>query len=68
MDLAIGARLGKYAIEEGLIVRPLPLATAISFSPPLIITETEIEEALARFKRALDRITDELVRDGTWKP
>ena len=68
MDLAIGARLGKYAIEEGLIVRPLPLATAISFSPPLIITETEVEEALARFKRALDRITDELVRDGTWKP
>ena len=68
MDLAIGARLGKYAIEEGLIVRPLPLATAISFAPPLIITEDEVDEALSRFKKALDRITDELVREGTWKP
>ena len=34
----------------------------------IIITKDEIDEALSRFKKALDRITDELVREGTWKP
>jgi len=65
--LAVGPTLSKYAIEEGLIVRALPLSTAISFSPPLVISESEVDEALAHFTTALNRLTDELVRDGTWQ-
>ena len=68
LDLAVGPTLSKYAIEEGLIVRSLPLSTAISFAPPLVITEAEVDEALVRFTKALNRVTDELVKDGTWKP
>ena len=65
--LAVGPTLSKYAIEEGLIVRALPLSTAISFSPPLVISESEVDEALTHFTTALNRLTDELVRDGTWQ-
>ncbi len=63
----VGPRLSKYAIEAGLIVRSLPLSTAISFSPPLVISESEVDEALAHFTTALNRLTDELVKEGTWK-
>ena len=67
-DLLVGPTLGKYAMEEGLIIRSLPLGDAVSFSPPLVITEAEVEEALDLFKRALDRLTDELIKAGTWQP
>jgi L-2,4-diaminobutyrate transaminase len=68
LELLVAPTLSKYAIEEGLIIRALPLATAVSFSPPLVISESEVDEAVARFGRALDRVTDELVKAGTWKP
>jgi L-2,4-diaminobutyrate transaminase len=67
-SLLVGPRLSKYSIEAGLIVRSLPLSTAISFSPPLVISESECDEALAHFTGALNRLTDELVKEGTWKP
>jgi L-2,4-diaminobutyrate transaminase len=67
-DLLVGPTLGKYAMEEGLIIRSLPLSDAVSFSPPLVITEAEVDEALDLFKRALDRLTDELMKAGTWRP
>ena len=60
--------LSKYAIEEGLIIRALPLSSAVSFSPPLVISEAEVDEVMIRFGKALDRVTDELVKAGTWKP
>ena len=67
-DLLVGPMLGKYAIEEGLIIRSLPLSDAVGFSPPLVISEAEVDEALVLFQRALNRVTDELVKAGTWKP
>jgi L-2,4-diaminobutyrate transaminase len=67
LSLLVGPRLSKYSIQEGLIIRALPLATAVSFSPPLVISESKIDEVLARFTTALNRVTDELVKDGTWK-
>ena len=38
----------------GLIIRSSLAGDNLSFSPPLIITQPEIEEMLARFRRALD--------------
>ena len=48
----VGAYLMGRAEEHGLIVRAL--SDRAAFSPPLIITEAEIGEMLARFGRALD--------------
>lgn len=48
--------------EEGykLICRALPGSDACAFSPPLIITEDEINEMFDRFERALDDVTGEV--------
>ena len=50
--LAVGPFCNGRAEEHGLIVRAI--GDTISFCPPLIINETEIDELLARFGRALD--------------
>ena len=44
--------------EKGVLIRTT--GDIIALSPPLIISETEIEEMLARFKRALDDTAREL--------
>jgi len=50
--LAVGPWCVKRAEEHGLIVRAI--GDTVSFCPPMIITEDEIAEMLARFRRALD--------------
>ena len=50
--LKVGPRCAQIAEQHGLIVRAI--GDTIAFCPPLIISEAEIEEMLARFKRALD--------------
>jgi 4-aminobutyrate--pyruvate transaminase len=47
------ALVGKACENAGLIVRPL-FDNRVAVCPPLIITEAEIDELLARFKRGLD--------------
>jgi 4-aminobutyrate---pyruvate transaminase len=49
----VGAYLVRRAQEHGLIVRVMG-GDIIAFSPPLIITEPQINELLRRFERALD--------------
>ena len=51
----VGLYLYKRAQAHGLIVRNL--VDSIAFTPPLILTEDEIDEVLARFGRALDETT-----------
>jgi 4-aminobutyrate--pyruvate transaminase len=48
----VGALCARIAEQHGLIVRAI--GDTIAFCPPLIISEAEIEEMLARFRRALD--------------
>ena len=66
-SLKVAPKLAKYCIEEGLISRALMQMDALSFSPPLVINEGEVDEAIGSFQRALNRITDELVKAGSWK-
>ncbi len=49
----VGPYLVRAAERHGLIIRSLT-GDVIAFSPPLIITEAEIEEMLAAYGRALD--------------
>jgi 4-aminobutyrate--pyruvate transaminase len=48
----VGAYLSKRAQEHGLIQRAM--MDTLAFTPPLIITEAEIDEILDKFGRALD--------------
>ena len=60
-------RLAAHCLEEGLVSRALMQMNAVSFSPPLVITESEVDEMLERFDRALVKTADELVKEGLWK-
>jgi 4-aminobutyrate---pyruvate transaminase len=53
---AVGAYLVRRAQEHGLILRAMG-GDIIAFSPPLIITEPQINELLSRFAKALDDTT-----------
>jgi 4-aminobutyrate--pyruvate transaminase len=58
----VGARLVKLGEEHGVISRALTNDT-LAFSPPLIITEAEIDEMVAGMGRALDELTVQLRRE-----
>lgn len=58
----IGARLVKLAEEHGVISRNL-VNDALAFSPPLIITEAEIDEMIDGVGRALDELAVQLRRE-----
>lgn len=48
----VGSIVGKFAEENGLIVRVI--GDTIAFAPALMVTEAEIDEILRRFEKALD--------------
>jgi 4-aminobutyrate--pyruvate transaminase len=58
----VGAALARFALQRGLIVRNMQ--DTIAFSPPLVITEAEIDELLRRFAAALDDTRDWARREG----
>ncbi len=59
----IGARCVKLGEKHGVILRMLP-GDSIAMSPPLVITEEEVDEMLARFGRAVDDLAVELRRES----
>ena len=59
-DLSEGVakRMYKLMLAEGLIARPI--LNMIAFSPPLILSNDDADEIVARFARALDKLAAEL--------
>jgi L-2,4-diaminobutyrate transaminase len=49
-----------HSARAGVLTRALPFAAVNSFSPPLSITNRDIDDALERYARALDAATPEL--------
>lgn len=49
--------VAKHALAEGVLSRALPFLPVNSMSPPLTITEAEIDEATTRYARALQAAT-----------
>ncbi len=60
--MKVGARLTKLCEAHGMIGRTLP-GDVLAFSPPLIITEAEIDEMLDCAERALGELTAQLRRE-----
>jgi L-2,4-diaminobutyrate transaminase len=61
---AVGQRLATACRHEGVIVRPLPHGDILGFSPPLIVTEQDIDEIVTRVERGVLRGFNELKKDG----
>ena len=67
-SLKVAARIVKEAFQRGVIGRALPQTDTISFSPPFIISEEEIDTAVKAFREATDVVAQQLVDEGTWRP
>ena len=63
----VGARISAAALEQNLIARAMPQGDILGFAPPLVATRGEIDEIVARTRRAVDKVTDELSREGAIK-
>ncbi|MDI3308464.1 MAG: aspartate aminotransferase family protein [Acetobacteraceae bacterium] len=59
----VGARLCKLGEQHGVILRAM-INDSMGFSPPLIITEAEIDEMFDRFGKALDELAVQLRRES----
>ncbi|CAG7606137.1 aminotransferase [Leucobacter soli] len=46
------------ALAEGVITRALPAADTVSFSPPFVVTESELERMVAGVRTGLDRAVE----------
>ncbi|MBP5858717.1 aminotransferase class III-fold pyridoxal phosphate-dependent enzyme [Marivibrio halodurans] len=66
-SLKVGAQMAAACVAEGLISRAMPHGDILGFAPPLIVREGDIDEIVARTKRAVDSVTDKLVREGSLK-
>jgi L-2,4-diaminobutyrate transaminase len=61
--LKVGARVTRACLERGVITRALPAADTISFSPPFVISEQEIDTIAEVVTAALGAVADELARE-----
>ncbi len=67
LDLKVAPKVSSAALENGVIVRAMPNQSAIGFAPPLIVDKADVDDIIDRVKRAVDSVTDELVKDKVWK-
>ena len=56
----VAARVDAECLERGVITRALPDSDTISFSPPFVITEAEIDEIVAVAREAADVVAAEI--------
>jgi L-2,4-diaminobutyrate transaminase len=59
----VGARVTAESRANGVITRALPASDCIAFSPPFVVSESEIDEMVDTTRRALDTIAAELARE-----
>lgn len=63
-SLQVSARITRRSRELGVITRALPVDDSISFAPPFVITEAELDEMVSIVRRAVDEIAEELHRES----
>lgn len=64
--LKVGARISNACLEEGMIARAMPHGDILGFSPPLCITKEDVDTVVGKAKTAIDRVSDELIREKVW--
>ena len=67
-SLKVAGRIVKEALQRGVIGRALPQTDTISFSPPFVISEEEIDTAVHAFRESADLVMQQLVDEGIWRP
>lgn len=63
-QLKVGARISKAARDRGLIARAMPHGDILGFAPPLVVSESEIDEIVELAFRATKQVMDELAKES----
>jgi L-2,4-diaminobutyrate transaminase len=66
-NLKVGIRIAQKALENGVISRALPGFDALSFSPPLVISDDEIDTLINGVRAAADAVLSELRSSGDFQ-
>jgi L-2,4-diaminobutyrate transaminase len=59
----VSARVARASREHGIITRAISEADVIAFSPPFIVTESEIDSMVKGTRKALDKVAGELATE-----
>ena len=54
-------------LEDGLIVRALPVGHVVALSPPLCITREQVDFVVDGLASGIRAVGDDLTRQGVWK-
>ncbi|MEW2916098.1 aminotransferase [Ruegeria sp. ANG10] len=65
LDKSVGALIDQHCQENGLILRPI--INMCVFSPPLIITEGELNQMFDILEKGIRAATEDLTRQGAFK-
>jgi len=60
----VAQRIAARCLENGLIVRALPVGGVLAISPPLCITRAEVDQVVEGLARGIRDVADELAREG----
>jgi adenosylmethionine-8-amino-7-oxononanoate aminotransferase len=61
----VGKRIDQHCHQLGLLVRPL--INMCVMSPPLIITQEQVDEMVSILREGISRTMDDLRREGVWR-
>ncbi|POF43779.1 hypothetical protein B0D71_02915 [Pseudomonas laurylsulfativorans] len=62
--LKVGARVSKAARDLNLIARAMPHGEILGFAPPLVTTETEVDQIIDLAHQAVQKVIKELTAEG----
>ena len=63
-SLSVGKRIDRKCQEYGLILRPMWHLCV--FSPPIIISEGQVDDMVAIMEKAIREVADDMIREGSW--
>lgn len=63
----VGQRVAARCLEDGLIVRALPVGHVLALSPPLCITREQVDQVVEGLDRGIRAVADELARQDAWR-
>lgn len=63
-NLKVGARVSAACLGEKLVARAMPHGDILGFAPPLVVSRDEVDEIVARTRRAVESVADDLTREG----
>jgi L-2,4-diaminobutyrate transaminase len=62
-SLKFSAQVAAFAMEEGLLARPLPVNDIVGISPPLMLTRSDADQVAEMLQRAISRASAMLSTD-----